>query len=84
MFVAGPFLTKVEQQQRWERIRGKPGNEQCAECASPAVSWVVLEYGILICIRCAGAHRALGTHISKVCSHYRASVSLLPRVTYHL
>ena len=26
----------------------------------------MLDYGILICIHCAGAHRALGSHISKV------------------
>jgi hypothetical protein len=61
-----PFLSKLEQQRRWTAIKQKPGNESCAECGSRDTSWVVLEYGALICIRCAGAHRALGTHISKV------------------
>ena len=32
-------------------------------CGAPQA---VLDYGILICIHCAGAHRALGSHISKV------------------
>ena len=39
----------------------------------------VLDYGILICIHCAGAHRALGSHISKVVSSYdRIVVSYRP------
>jgi hypothetical protein len=48
------------------KLRARPGNSTCAECTSPAVDWLVLEYGVLVCIRCAGAHRSLGTHISKV------------------
>mmetsp|Transcript_14510 Transcript_14510/g.31432 ORF Transcript_14510/g.31432 Transcript_14510/m.31432 type:complete len:293 (-) Transcript_14510:559-1437(-) len=51
---------------RWLAIRAKPGNDRCAECDSSDTSWVVLDYGVLVCIQCAGAHRALGSHISKV------------------
>lgn len=47
-------------------LRDRLGNSTCAECTSPSVDWLVLEYGVLVCIRCAGAHRSLGTHISKV------------------
>ena len=59
-------LSRDEQQRRWEAFRARPGNSTCAECASSDTTWAVLDYGILICIHCAGAHRALGSHISKV------------------
>ena len=59
-------LSKVDQLARWTEILKIPGNECCAECASADRSWVVLDYGVLLCIHCAGAHRALGSHISKV------------------
>ncbi|EOD29436.1 hypothetical protein EMIHUDRAFT_631917 [Emiliania huxleyi CCMP1516] len=47
-------------------IRRMRGNEVCAECAAPQVEWLVLEYGVVVCIRCAGGHRGLGSHICKV------------------
>jgi len=51
---------------RFAKLREKPGNDKCAECHAADTSWVVLDYGVFICVRCAGAHRGLGTHISKV------------------
>ena len=48
-------------------IRRMRGNEVCAECAAPQVEWLVLEYGVVVCIRCAGGHRGLGSHICKAC-----------------
>ena len=59
-------LSRDEQQRRWEAFRTRPGNRTCAECTARDTTWAVLDYGILICIHCAGAHRALGSHISKV------------------
>ena len=59
-------MPDAEQLSRWRRIREAPGNERCAECLVPEPTWLVIDYGILVCIRCAGAHRSLGTHISKV------------------
>ena len=63
-------LSRDEQQRRWEAFRARPGNRTCAECAAQDTTWAVLDYGILICIHCAGAHRALGSHISKAVSSY--------------
>ena len=51
-------LSRDEQQRRWEAFRARPGNRTCAECAAQDTTWAVLDYGILICIHCAGAHRA--------------------------
>lgn len=44
-----------------------PGNLKCADCKLQLhPRWASWSLGVLICIRCAGIHRSLGTHISKV------------------
>jgi Arf-GAP/coiled-coil/ANK repeat/PH domain-containing protein len=43
-----------------------PGNNQCADCGAAAPDWGSLNLGILTCIECAGYHRKLGVHISKI------------------
>jgi len=46
-----------------------PPNRICADCGDTGDSmkhfWVSTNLGIFICINCAGAHRALGTHVSQ-------------------
>ena len=41
-------------------------NNYCADCGEKNPEWAVVNLGVLICIGCSGAHRSLGTHISKV------------------
>jgi Arf-GAP/coiled-coil/ANK repeat/PH domain-containing protein len=41
------------------------GNQQCADCQAANPDWCSLNLGILICKDCSGAHRSLGSHISK-------------------
>ncbi|CEO99995.1 hypothetical protein PBRA_007729, partial [Plasmodiophora brassicae] len=43
-----------------------PGNERCADCRSPDPSWASHNIGVFLCQDCAGVHRSLGTHISRV------------------
>lgn len=44
-----------------------PSNRQCADCqSSEAVEWVSINLMMVLCIDCSGAHRSLGSHISKV------------------
>eukprot|EP01120_Amphizonella_sp_Union-15-10_P009575 TRINITY_DN3662_c0_g1_i1.p1 TRINITY_DN3662_c0_g1~~TRINITY_DN3662_c0_g1_i1.p1 ORF type:complete len:280 (-),score=43.84 TRINITY_DN3662_c0_g1_i1:21-812(-) len=46
-----------------------PGNETCADCkAKDPQPWASVNLGIFLCINCAGCHRALGAHVSKVLS----------------
>ncbi|KAI6931440.1 ArfGap-domain-containing protein [Hortaea werneckii] len=63
-------LTK-RQQARNERalhdlLRSVPGNDRCADCGAKNPGWASWNLGIFLCMRCAGLHRKLGTHLSKV------------------
>jgi len=51
--------------QFWEH----KGNQHCADCGThDPQPWASVNLGIFICIHCAGCHRSLGSHISKVLS----------------
>ncbi|KAJ8761650.1 hypothetical protein K2173_004426 [Erythroxylum novogranatense] len=43
-----------------------PENRECADCRSKGPRWASVNLGIFICMQCAGIHRSLGVHISKV------------------
>lgn len=44
-----------------------PKNNTCADCkAQSHPRWASWSLGVFVCIKCAGIHRSLGTHISKV------------------
>eukprot|EP00310_Coccolithus_braarudii_P023429 CAMPEP_0183339052 /NCGR_PEP_ID=MMETSP0164_2-20130417/6121_1 /TAXON_ID=221442 /ORGANISM="Coccolithus pelagicus ssp braarudi, Strain PLY182g" /LENGTH=225 /DNA_ID=CAMNT_0025508997 /DNA_START=9 /DNA_END=686 /DNA_ORIENTATION=- len=49
-------------------VLSMPGNSNCSDCDEPcsADPWVSLSHGSVICLQCAGEHRALGVHISFV------------------
>ena len=44
----------------------QPENKVCCECGMKQPRWASTNLGCFMCIRCSGAHRNLGTHISKV------------------
>jgi hypothetical protein len=49
-----------------EGVRRAAGNSHCADCGRPGPEWASVNLGLLVCIQCCGAHRSLGSHISKV------------------
>ncbi|KAK1670004.1 hypothetical protein QYE76_058163 [Lolium multiflorum] len=54
--------------ERLDRLLSQAANRCCADCGAPDPKWVSLTFGAFICIKCSGAHRSLGVHISKVVS----------------
>lgn len=48
-------------------VENLPGNDQCCDCGSKNdVSWISLNFGVLVCIQCSGIHRDLGVHHSRI------------------
>ncbi|XP_033123644.1 stromal membrane-associated protein 1-like isoform X6 [Anneissia japonica] len=41
-------------------------NKYCVDCDAKAPRWASWNLGVFLCIRCAGIHRNLGVHISRV------------------
>ena len=48
------------------RVRLADGNKRCADCGDTNPSWASINLGALICLSCAGVHRQMGVHVSKV------------------
>ncbi|EFC37541.1 arfGTPase-activating protein [Naegleria gruberi] len=59
-----------KQQEQFRKILSvlikKPGNGECADCTEARPVWCSATFGTFICLRCAGIHRSLGSHISFV------------------
>lgn len=49
-----------------QRLLQLPANRRCADCGAQDPRWSSVNLGVFICEVCAGIHRRLGTHISKV------------------
>lgn len=48
-------------------VENLPGNDQCCDCSSKNdVTWISLNFGVLVCIQCSGIHRDLGVHHSRI------------------
>lgn len=60
-------MTGVEVKKVINQLLSDPENQKCADCkVSAHPRWSSWSLGVLVCIRCAGFHRSLGTHISKI------------------
>ncbi|XP_072574626.1 arf-GAP with Rho-GAP domain, ANK repeat and PH domain-containing protein 2 isoform X2 [Paramormyrops kingsleyae] len=49
-----------------EKIWFNKSNRSCADCSSPLPQWASINLGVVICKKCAGQHRSLGSSISQV------------------
>lgn len=70
MSTAGTSIEHLEPPEKPQRaymiILAMPGNDVCADCGAPQPKWASINLGITLCIECAGIHRSLGVHLSKV------------------
>ncbi|CAG9463872.1 unnamed protein product [Pedinophyceae sp. YPF-701] len=41
-------------------------NKVCADCKSRGPRWASVNLGVFMCLECAGVHRSMGVHVSKV------------------
>lgn len=60
---------KLEQEKLQEilnQLLREEDNKYCADCDAKGPRWASWNLGVFLCIRCAGIHRNLGVHISKV------------------
>lgn len=55
-----------KRKERLGRLLQLSGNKQCCDCGVKAPKWAAWNHGAFLCLTCAGVHRGLGTHISKV------------------
>mmetsp|Transcript_34201 Transcript_34201/g.30932 ORF Transcript_34201/g.30932 Transcript_34201/m.30932 type:complete len:233 (-) Transcript_34201:660-1358(-) len=47
-------------------LLSRPENQVCADCTNKGPTWVSIDYGVFLCMRCSGVHRQLGPHITRV------------------
>ncbi len=66
-------VSMEENRRRLAALKGildRAENRVCADCqasgGSVRPSWASINTGVFICMSCAGIHRGLGVHISKV------------------
>lgn len=52
--------------ERLGRLQSVPGNGACADCGRRGPDWASVTFGVLLCIHCAGVHRGLGSHLSRI------------------
>ena len=57
----GPFPSNI-----LGEVLKLPGNNKCCDCPSLDTDCGSVSHGTLLCLHCAGKHRALGVHISFV------------------
>jgi ADP-ribosylation factor GTPase-activating protein 1 len=59
-------LLLYEMPEMMQHIVSRSGNNICTDCNVEGPDWASLSFGTLLCLQCAGYHRAFGTHVTLV------------------
>ncbi|GMS90225.1 hypothetical protein PENTCL1PPCAC_12400 [Pristionchus entomophagus] len=58
--------TEMALEARIKALLALEENRKCVDCGSRSPRWASYSLGVFMCLQCAGVHRALGVHISRV------------------
>jgi len=59
-------IPEKQQEEIFEKLLNIPENKICADCSNKGPRWASLDFGVFICMNCAGHHRNLGPSITRV------------------
>lgn len=59
-------VNKIKPEKVLEMLRTNRSNYTCADCSAGNPDWASINLGCMFCVNCAGIHRSLGVHVSKV------------------
>ena len=51
---------------RMKKLSYQKENNSCADCSAMYCQWVSVNIGCFLCLRCAGIHRSIGAHITRI------------------
>ncbi|KAM3129515.1 hypothetical protein pb186bvf_018419 [Paramecium bursaria] len=79
------YISEKAQERVFNLILKRPDNQICADCSCKGPRWVSLDFGVFICMDCAGAHRTLGPSVTRVRSTnidgwYQENVDLMEAI----
>ena len=57
---------QTPQTRRMDALLKRPENKVCFDCGARQPRWASANFGIFLCLRCAGFHRSLGVHICTI------------------
>ncbi|XP_060681006.1 arf-GAP with Rho-GAP domain, ANK repeat and PH domain-containing protein 2 isoform X1 [Hemiscyllium ocellatum] len=64
--IRGSIAESLSDYEVAEKIWFNESNRNCADCRAPDPEWASINLGVVICKKCAGQHRSLGSNISKI------------------